>query len=579
MKLIMKYLRPHIGWVILGLIIKFGATMMELFLPYLLEMIIDDVVPTGNQRMVVYLGILMIICALLALVGNVTANRLAARSSGRATRRIRYELFSKITYLSSKKCDEFTESSLISRLTSDTYNVNQFMNRIQRMGVRAPILLVGGIILTMSLDFVLSMVLALMLPLVGVVVVLVTRKGVPIYTSVQEKLDNLVKTVQENITGIRVIKALSKTEYERTRFNKANEELAGIERRAADVMAVSNPMTTLILNVGLVAVVAVGAYRVNAGYTEPGTIIAFLSYFTIMLNAMLGITRIFIMYTKGVASAKRIGEVLDSEQDMKILPKTGLLSDISTENHIEFRDVSFSYNNKENNLTNLSFALRKGQTLGIIGSTGSGKSTIINLLMRFYDVGSGSIRINGEDVRTIPENRLHTMFGAAFQSDFLFAATIRDNISFGRKLSDGEIIKAAKAAQGYEFISRLPDGLDHMLTIKGSNLSGGQKQRLLIARALAGNPEILILDDSSSALDYKTDAMLRRALAESYSDVTSIIIAQRISSIKNADLIIVLDDGAVIGMGTHEELMTSCPAYRKIAELQMGAQREEAESI
>ncbi len=578
MKLIMKYLRPHLLWVIIGLTIKFAATMTELFLPYLLEIIIDDAVPKKDMNAVIFYGVLMLICAVLTFVGNVTANRMSAKSSGEATRKIRYELFSKLSHLSSKKCDEFTESSLISRLTSDTYNVNQFMNRIQRMGVRAPILLVGGIILTMTLDFALSMVLAAMLPLVGVVVYVVTKFGVPIYTKVQTKLDNLVKTVQENITGIRVIKALSKTEYEKQRFNVVNEELAGIERKAADVMAASNPLTTLILNLGLTAVVIVGAYRINDGLSEPGVIIAFLSYFTIMLNAMLGITRIFMMYTKGMASSDRIKEVLESAEDMEVMNKDGLLCDVKSEAHIEFSDVSFSYNGKEDNLSNVSFSLKKGETLGIIGSTGSGKSTIINLLMRFYDVNSGSIRIGGEDVRTIPEEKLHTMFGMAFQNDFLFADTIRANIDFGRGLSDEDIIKASVSAQSNEFISKLPDGLNHMLTIGGSNLSGGQKQRLLITRALAGNPEILILDDSSSALDYKTDAQLRRALAQNYSGVTSIIVAQRISSIKNADLILVLDDGKVTGKGKHDDLMASCPSYAKIYELQMGARKEADEA-
>lgn len=576
MKLILKYLRPYMWHMIFGLVIKFAATMTELFLPYLLEIIIDDVIPTGNIRMVILLGVLMVVCAFLGLWWNVAANRMASVTSGKATRAIRYDLFSKITHLSSKRCDEFTESSLISRLTSDTYIVNQYMNRVQRMGVRAPILLMGGIILTMTMDVTLSLVLMAMIPLVSLVVLVCTKVGVPIYKAVQEKLDNMVKTVQENITGIRVIKALSKTEYEKKRFNNVNEELAATERKAANVMGLSNPLTTLILNIGLVAVVLVGAYRINAGQSQPGAIIAFLTYFTIMLNAILGITRIFILNTKGMVSAKRIAEVLEAEDDMAVMPKEGLLADKNSENHIEFCDVCFSYNNKENNLTDISFSLKKGETLGIIGSTGSGKSTIINLLMRFYDVNSGSIRIGGEDVRTIPEERLHTMFGTAFQSDFLFADTIRENISFGRNLSDEDIIKACKTAQSYEFISKLHDGLSHMLTIKGSNLSGGQKQRLLISRALAGNPEILILDDSSSALDYKTDSLLRRALAENYGGLTSVIIAQRISSIKNADLILVLDDGCITGKGTHDELMESCPTYRKIADLQMGAQREEA---
>lgn len=574
MKFIMKYVRPHINLVLIGLMIKFAATMAELFLPYLLEIIIDKSVPAKDIRGVVIFGILMVVCSFFALFCNITANRMAAKSAGLATRKIRFDLFSKLSVLSSKMCDDFTESSLVSRLTSDTYNVNNFISRILRMGVRAPILLIGGIILTMTLDPVLSLVLASMLPLVGVVVYFVTKYGVPIYTRVQEKVDLLVKTVQENITGIRVIKALSKTEYEKKRFEKVNEELSETERKAANTMALSNPLTTLILNIGLVAVVIVGAYRIDAGLSKPGIIIAFLSYFTIMLNAMLGITRIFILYTKGMASSERIREVIDAENDMPVLEKSGLLADIKTDSHIEFSNVSFSYNGKEDNLTNLSFALKRGQTLGIIGSTGSGKSTIVNLLMRFYDVNDGSIRICGEDIRTIPEERLHTMFGAAFQNDFLMAGTIRDNVDFFRGISDEEIMKAAETAQSKEFIDGLQDGLSHELTINGSNLSGGQKQRLLITRALAGKPEILILDDSSSALDYKTDALLRRKLSENYSDVTSVIIAQRISSVMNADVIIVLDDGKVTGQGTHNELLGSCPTYAKIYGLQMGTRKE-----
>ena len=574
MRFIMKYVRPHISLVIVGLIIKFAATMAELFLPFFLEIIIDRSVPAKDIRGVVIFGILMVVCSLAALFGNITANRMAAASAGRATRKIRFDLFSKLSVLSSKMCDDFTESSLVSRLTSDTYNVNNFISRILRMGVRAPILLIGGIILTMTLDPVLSLVLASMLPLVGVVVYFVTKYGVPIYAKVQEKVDGLVRNVQENITGVRVIKALSKTEYEKKKFEKVNEDLSETERKAANIMAVSNPLTTLILNIGLVAVVIVGAYRIDAGLSKPGVIIAFLSYFTIMLNAMLGITRIFILYTKGMASSERIREVVDAENDMPVLEKAGPFADVKADNHIEFSNVSFSYNGKEDNLTNISFALRKGRTLGIIGSTGSGKSTVVNLLMRFYDVSSGSVRINGEDIRTIPEERLHTMFGTAFQNDFLMSGTIRDNVDFFRGISDEEILKAAETAQSKEFIDSLCDGLSHELTINGSNLSGGQKQRLLITRALAGNPDILILDDSSSALDYKTDALLRKKLAENYSDVTSVIIAQRISSVMGADVIMVLDDGKVIGQGTHTELLANCPSYAKIYELQMGARKE-----
>lgn len=405
-----------------------------------------------------------------------------------------------------------------------------------------------------------------MLPLIGIVVFSVTSRSVPVYNNVQKKLDILVRTIQENITGIRVIKALSKTEYETKRLHEAGRILSDEEQKAEQIMAVSNPSTTLILNIGLTLVVIVGAYRVNGGYTQPGTIIAFLSYFTIILNAMLGITRIFTTCSKGAASMKRINEVLDENEDLLIQSP-----DYSDSNyHISFENVSFSYNKRENNLQNISFALKRGETLGIIGATGSGKSTIINLLMRFYDPDSGSVRINGQNVNSIPPGELYTKFGVVFQNDFVMGSTIRENIDYFRNLSDSEIERGAASAQAQEFISGFSDSYEHKVTERGMNLSGGQRQRLLLARAFAKKPEILILDDASSALDYATDAKLRHAIAENFSDTTKIISAQRISSIRHADLILVIEDGKIIGAGNHDYLVNNCDVYKEINEAQMG---------
>ena len=404
-----------------------------------------------------------------------------------------------------------------------------------------------------------------MLPIIAVLVYLVTKKSVPLYTKQQSILDQMVRVVQENITGARVIKALSKTEYEKRRYDKVNNELADMEQYVGNVMAVTNPGSTLILNIGLTLVVAVGAVRMNVGMTSPGVIIAFLNYFTIILNAMLGITRIFIMCSKGEASAKRVAEVLKAPEDLVVQPagkKEGRA-------HIAFQDVCFSYEHVKDNLNHISFSLDHGQTLGIIGATGSGKSTIVNLLLRFYDADSGKILIDGEEIRTISTEKLRKKIGVVFQNDFLFADTIGENIRFFREISNDQLEFAAKNAQAQEFIQTV-GGMDYEVSARGNNLSGGQKQRLLIARALAANPEILILDDSSSALDYKTDATLRKALHENFSGTTSIIIAQRISSIKGADHILVLEDGKEIGYGTHETLMRECSVYQEIAESQMG---------
>ena len=323
------------------------------------------------------------------------------------------------------------------------------------------------------------------------------------------------------------------------------------------------------MNVGLTVVILVGAFLVNANMSQPGKIIAFMTYFTIILNAMLSINRLFVMYSKGTASAARISEVLNTLEDLKTQKVPEDLNEEGTY-HILFDDVSFSYQKKEADISHISFRLKKGETLGIIGATGAGKSTITALLMRLYDADSGRIMIDGKPVESIPPEELHTKFGVVFQSDALFADTIAENIDFGRKLSKEQLLRAAECAQAMEFIRSLPDGFEHRLTARGTNLSGGQKQRLLIARALAGDPEILILDDSSSALDYRTDAKMRQALKQHYANTTSIIIAQRVSSILHADHILVIEDGKELGYGTHEELLQRCDIYRQIAESQMG---------
>lgn len=566
MSSIFKYLKPHVPKMTVGFIIKFFGTIMDLMIPWMLSYVLDYVVPQKSVKLILFWGLLMILAAGIALATNIGANRMASAVARETTRSLRHDLFQKISYLSSRQIDYFSIPSLESRLTTDTYNVNQVVGMMQRLGVRAPILLIGGICITLTLEPVLTLVMISVLPFITLVVWLVSRKGIPMYSYLQQGVDILVRTVRENISGIRVIKALSKTDQEKEHFAKVNKEVVRRETRASITMGITNPMMNLLLNFGLTLVILVGAVRVNGGKTQPGTIIAFLSYFTIILNAMLSVTRMFVMYSKGSASAQRIYEVISTAEDLMLKEEAA----VEEEDHIVFDHVSFSYKGKSDNLSDISFRLKKGETLGIIGATGAGKTTIINLLMRMYEKKSGEIRINGRPVTSIPPEELHTMFGVVFQNDVLFADTIRANIDFGRKLPEERIIKAAQAAQAMEFINGLPEGFDHMVTARGTNLSGGQKQRVLLARALAGDSDILILDDSSSALDYKTDSQLRQALREGYAGVTTIVIAQRISSILHADHILVLDEGRAIGYGTHEQLMESCELYREISESQMG---------
>lgn len=562
---ISNYIRPWLGFILGTLVIKLLGAVAELMIPYLMEYLLAS----REMGRILGYGGLMILCAGLCLAFNIIANRMSARSSGQITRALRHDLFEKLLSLSARQMDELTLSSAESRLTSDTYNINQLLARVQRVGVRAPILLVGGIAMMLTMDPGLALILAALLPIIGLIVYFVTKTSLPLYTRQQSVLDRMVRTLQENITGIRVIKALSKTDHEKARFAAVNDELTAIDRKAGAVTAITNPAASLVLNLGLTLVVLIGAMRVRDGVSRPETILAFLQYFTMILNAMLGVTRIFVMWSKGEASARRVADVLELGEDLAVLPAA---SAPLTAPHIEFDKVTFSYTGRGNIVENLSFSLRKGQTLGILGSTGSGKSTILSLLLRLYDPDSGAVRIDGRDIRTIPAAELRGKFGVVFQNDFLCEGTIGDNIDFFRHICNEAVENAAASAQAAEFIAEKEGGIHAPTAVRGNNLSGGQKQRLLIARALAADPEILILDDASSALDYRTDAKLRRALRENFRNTTTVLVAQRVSSLRHADLILVLGDGKVLGMGGHEALMDACAEYRSIAQTQMGAE-------
>ena len=566
MKRILAYLKPFRLRMLVGFIIKVTGTMVELILPYILTHILENVIAELNVGKVVFYGVVMVFFAIIACVGNITANRMAARVTTNFSKTMRKELFSKTLYLSSADTDIFTIPSLESRITTDTYNVHNFIGMMQRMGVRAPILLIGGISLTLIMDRALALVMIATLPIIFITVYGISRRGVPLYTKVQKSVDNMVRVAREDVQGIRVIKALSKNEHENLRYDKVNSELSKQERHAGTIMGIVNPVMTLLMNLGIAAVVGVAAVRVSKGLSSPATVIAFMQYFTLISMAMMSLSRMFVMYTKCAASANRIAEVLDSPDKFNITEDKREDKDI----HISFDNVSFSYLGKKNNLHNISLSLKKGERLGIIGTTGSGKSTFIKLLLRFYEPDSGEIRINGRNVTSYSREQLTSMFGVALQNDFIYADSVEENIRFGRDISKEEIIRASKIAQAHDFITATPEGYDRMLSSKGTNISGGQRQRILIFRAIAADPEILILDDSSSALDYKTDANLRRALDENMANSTIITVAQRVSSVKSCDLILVMDDGKVIGQGKHEWLLENCTEYREISDSQMG---------
>lgn len=653
MKLIFSSMEKYKEAIILAIFIKLLGTMTELSLPYILEYMIDRVVPEGDMKRVILWGILMFIAAVLCRQLNVWANWRAINNAHKVSYDVRQALFRKTANLSGDNFDSFGLPSLISRMTSDSYNVQASVQQLQSLCVRAPMMLLGGVILTLFMDTALAMILIVMLPLLICIVFFVSTKGIPMYTMVQTKLDSVVRIMRENITGIRVIKALSKGEYEKKRFASANDEMTYSDIKAGTIMALPGPLMQLCLNLGLTMVVIFGAMRVNSGEMKPGVILAFLTYFNMISMGVMGLSRIFMSMSKASASADRIAAVLDTDDGWKIISdqetihdavsesQADRISDLYDESYkekeydtfsdihadvntyelqkghkdenadisykvnsrenpndqytlnperdeakseevpfIEFRSVNFSYggSNRESEdftggerelaLENISFSLKKGESLGIIGPTGCGKTTIVNLLMRFYDADSGNIYIDGRDVRSYEKDELRKKFGVVFQNDMVFKDSIRNNIDFGRDISTEDLEAAAIDAVAMEYINSLDGKMEYQAAIKGANLSGGQKQRLLVARALAGKPEILILDDSSSALDYKTDSMMRSAIRKNHKDSTLIMIAQRVSSIMSMDHILVMENGHIIGFGTHNELMENCSTYKETYEMQ-----------
>ena len=586
MKLIFRSMRKYRGSIAIAVFLKLIGTLSELSIPYILEHIIDYVVPLGQLRPVILWGCLMFAAAVVTRMLNVKANRTAIDNAHRVSYDVRQALFRKIYSLSGNQFDAFGLPSLISRMTSDSYNVQSSVQQLQALCIRAPMLLLGGVAMTLAMDASLAMILVVMLPLLILIVLTVSAKGIPMYARVQDKLDTLVRIMRENITGIRVVKALSKAEYEKRRFAAANEDMTRTDITASTVMAMPGPFLQFCLNVGLTLVVLLGARRVNDGSLEPGVILAFLTYFNMIAMGVMGLSRIFMTMSKASASANRIDEVLQAETDQRVLlPAEGLQP--AGSGFIRFEGVGFRYGEdsqggdasdfagegREKALDGISFTLEKGESLGIIGPTGCGKSTIIQLLLRFYDAQEGGVFLEGKDVRTYDRDELRGRFGVCFQNDMVFQDSLRQNVDFGRGLDDGALRAALGDAMALEYVDALPEGLDYAAAIKGANLSGGQKQRLLVARALAGKPEVLILDDSSSALDYKTDAAMRRAIREHYGDATLILVAQRLSSVMGMTHILVMDDGKMIGYGTHQELLETCPVYRETYRIQMGDMR------
>ncbi|MBQ1311663.1 MAG: ABC transporter ATP-binding protein [Blautia sp.] len=576
MKLIFHYMGQIWKRIVYVMAVKLGGTLIGLILPYILEYMIDDLVPEKKVLPILLCGFLMLFVAILTWRVNIYANRVAIGNARQVSYEIRKDLFTRTLHLSGAQFDRFGLPSLTSRMTTDSYNVQSFIQAFQTICVRSPIIMIGGIVITLIMDKALASILCVMLPILLLMIVGISMLGIPLYNRVQKRLDDFVRIMRENITGIRVVKALSKEEHEAVRFGLANKAMQDADIRASTILAFPGPFMQLCLNIGLSLVIYVGALRVENGLARPGVILAFLTYFNMIIMGVMGLNRIFTMLSKAAASADRIAEVIRTEDDQRILPEEEAKKP-SGDGFVRMENVTFHYGEgkiegeeREECLSGISFSLKKGESLGIIGPIGSGKTTILNLLMRFYDAQEGGVFVDGKDVRAWDKDELRSRFGIAMQNDLVFRDTIQENISFGRGLSTERIEEAAKNAQAAGFVEELEGRYEFRADRKGMNLSGGQRQRLMIARALAGRPDILILDDSSSALDYRTDASLRKALREEYPESTVIMVAQRVSSIQGMDHILVLDNGQCVGYGSHTELLETCPMYREIYESQMG---------
>ncbi|MBT2582889.1 ABC transporter ATP-binding protein [Planococcus sp. ISL-109] len=561
---ILKNLSPY-KWIVLGVVaLVFGQSIAELFLPTLMADIIDNGVVKGNIPYIWEIGGWMLLVSAIGAAAAVFASYYSAKAAMGMGRDLRQKVFKHVGQFSLQEFDEVGTASLITRTTNDITQVQQVVIMLLRMVISAPIMLVGGVILAVSKDAQLSLVIIGAMPVLAVSILLILKYGMPLFQQVQKQLDGLNLVVRENLTGIRVIRAFNRESQEKARLQKANRDLADVSIRVNKVMAFLMPVMMLVMNMTVVAVIWFGGIRINNGAMQIGDLMAFIQYVMMIMFALVMASFMFVMVPRAAVSAKRINEVLEMQPAFK---DDGTEKANRTRGTLEFEDVTFYYPGAEEPaLSNISFTARPGEITALIGGTGSGKSTLVNLVPRFYEATSGTIRVNGVDIRQASQQEVRSKIGFVPQKSMLFTGTIADNIRFGKQdASQAELDHAARIAQATEFIDQIDGGYAAEIEQGGSNLSGGQKQRLSIARALIRKPDVYIFDDSFSALDFKTDAKLRKALKDETKNATALLVAQRVSTVVDADRIIVLEKGRVVGMGTHKELLESNEVYREIA--------------
>lgn len=568
---LVKYLRPYWVWAVLAPLMMLLEVAMDLMQPRMVQRIVDEGIARLDLNAVIEIGLMMIGLALIGAVGGVACGIFAETAAVGFGADVREALFRKVQTFSFGNLDELDTGQLITRLTNDVNQVQEAVVMLLRMLIRSPLLLIGSLIMAVITSPQLTFLPLILMPIELVAVVFIVRKATPLFTRVQERLDALNEVMQENLAGVRVVKAFVRRLFEESRFGRANSNLTEQSVQAVRAVAIMPAFMMLTLNLGIAGVLWFGGIRVIEGGMTIGQIIAFVNYLTTTLFALMMVSQMVIQLARAEASAKRIYEVLGKDPDVVDSPAP--VTDWAARGSVRFDNVTFRYNGKTSDpvLKNISFQAEPGQTVALLGSTGAGKSSLVHLIPRFYDVDEGRVLINGVDVRELPQEQLRRSIGVALQEVVLFSGTIRDNIRYGcPDAGEEDVIAAAKAAQAHDFITSFPEGYDTELGQRGVNLSGGQKQRIAIARALLLKPAILILDDSTSAVDVETEVRIQSALETLMQDRTSFVIAQRISTVLNADKILVLDDGQIAAEGTHQELLQCSPMYREIYESQLG---------
>ena len=577
-----KYLKQFKFQVLVGPVFKLTEAIFELIVPLVMAQIIDVGIANGDRGYVIRMGGVMVLLGLVGLCCALICQYCAAKASQGFGTVLRSEMFRHINSLSHGEIDQIGTPSLITRITNDVNQLQLAVAMLIRLVVRAPFLVIGSTVMALMIDWKLACVFFVAAPLMALVLYLVMSRSIPFYRIIQKKLDHISLITRENLSGVRVIRAFSRQEKEKERFAQASDDQMTTSIAVGRISALLNPLTSAIINLAIAAVIWFGGFRVDSGNMTQGEVIAFVNYLNQILLAMIVVANLVVIFTKAAASATRVSEVLELHSSI-VNRVSKPAQEVAGSPEIEFDLVRFAYPDAgDYSLSDISFSIKRGQTLGIIGGTGCGKSTLVNLIPRFYEVTEGSLKVDGVDVRDYPLPQLRGKVGVVPQKAVLFSGTLRRNMQWRKEdATDEEIWQALETAQAADFVRKMPDGLDSVILQGGKNLSGGQKQRLTIARALVGAPEILILDDSASALDFATDAALRRAIAkfsaEHANSMTTIIVSQRANTVRYADEIVVLDDGRAVGIGTHEQLLENCQTYQEIYWSQNEKQDEPAQ--